>query len=189
MGYKYITDNNLYEKQTYMYSEYQGIDFIREYLDSRNSFLKMIKKMEGEGDKNAETAHSFVYKNLAELCENLKAGKKNNEMIERVNAYTKSFEVRKRIYTEYDANWKPLSSADFEEYESYIVFAECLLLTYRCTKCLKYFNCLLKLDDALISIQNKLEQPLKKYLIQIIQQELNIFNELTAVIGISEGVS
>ncbi len=43
MAYKYITDNNLYQKQTYMYSEYKGMDFIEEYLNSRQSYLKSSK--------------------------------------------------------------------------------------------------------------------------------------------------
>lgn len=187
MGYKYITENNLYEKQTYMYSAYKGIDFIKEYLNSRENCLKEIKKRGGY--KDTKPKHSFVYGDLVELCEKLKAGKKNDEIMQLVNAYTKSFEVRKRIYSEYDAEWKPLSGTDFEEYESYIVFAECLLLAYRYTKCLKYFNCLLKLDDTLISIQNKLDQQLRIYLSQVLRQELNIFNELVAAIGVNEGVS
>ncbi len=29
MAYKYITDNNLYKKQTYMYSEYKGMLFLK----------------------------------------------------------------------------------------------------------------------------------------------------------------
>lgn len=40
MAYKYITDNNLYKKQTYMYSEYKGMLFFKEYLDSRQAFLE-----------------------------------------------------------------------------------------------------------------------------------------------------
>lgn len=38
MEYKYITENNLFEKQTYMYSEYKGIDFIKEYMSSRKNW-------------------------------------------------------------------------------------------------------------------------------------------------------
>lgn len=132
--------------------------------------------------------HSVVYKDLVELCENLKAGRQNDKDFELVNAYTKSFEVRKRIYTEYNADWKPLCGAGFEEYESYLVFAECLLSAYRLTKCLKYFNCLLKLDDTLISVQNRMQRHLKEHLGQILIQELDIFSQLVAANGVSEEV-
>lgn len=47
MLYKYITSNNLYEKQNYMYSEYGGIEFIKEYINSRQKYLNII--ISGEG--------------------------------------------------------------------------------------------------------------------------------------------
>lgn len=185
MGYKYITNNNLYEKQTYMYSEYRGIDFIKEYLDTRKKCLHEIEGIRGEESK---TVHSFVYEELSELYKNLKEGKKNKDVIELVNSYTKSFEVRKRIYTEYDAEWKPLGDAGFEEYESYLVFAECLLLAYQYTNCLKYFNCLLKLNDTLISIKDHMGQRSKEHFCGILRQELDIFDQLTAANEVSEEV-
>lgn len=179
MGYKYVTDNNLYEKQTYMYSEYRGLDFIKEYVESRKKCLKNVKKIEGRGIKGA-SSHSRVYEELVELCDNLKTGKNDKEVFALLNAYTKSFEVRKRIYTEYCADWKPVCNAGFEEYGSYLVFAECLLYAYRQTKCLKYFSCLLKLDDTLISIQDRMEQQLKERLDWILIQELDIFSQMAA---------
>ena len=188
MKYKYITRNNLYEKQTYMYSEFKGMDFIKEYLNSRKNCLNEFDKTETVG-KGTEITYSVVYKDLLSNCENLKTGKNLNKAIASVNAYTKSFEVRKRIYTGYDAEWKPLNGAGFEEYESYLVFADCLLLAYHQTKCLKYFNCLLKLDDTLLSIQNRMGQEAKEHFRQTIQQELDIFNQLASANGISEGVS
>lgn len=42
MLYKYITGNNLYEKQNYLYSEYGGIEFIEEYINSRQKYLNSI---------------------------------------------------------------------------------------------------------------------------------------------------
>lgn len=47
MGYKYVTSNNLYEKQTYEYSEYRGIDFITEYLESRKRCFINPENIEG----------------------------------------------------------------------------------------------------------------------------------------------
>lgn len=185
MGYKYITGNNLYEKQTYRYSEYRGKDFIKEYIESRKKYLKNTENI-GGGMKQKPC--SCVYDELAELCKNLKTGNTSNEIYELVNAYTKNFEVRKRIYTKYDTDWSPSCDSGFEEYESYLVLAECLLSAYQHTKCLKYFNCLLKLDDTLISIQNRMSQQLKEHLIRILMQELSIFSQLAIENGVSEEV-
>ncbi|MBD5444736.1 MAG: hypothetical protein HDR29_04205 [Lachnospiraceae bacterium] len=185
MGYRYITENNLYHKQNYMYSDYKGIDFIKEYLDSRNDYIDQYGEIGREGHSAVPAPDNSVYVELLRLYEELRAGNKNKEVIELVNAYVKSFEVRKRIYMEYTDEWKPLNNVGFEEYESYIIFAECLILAYRCTKCLKYFNCLLKLDDTLISIQDNLEPRSKKRFRRVLEQELNIFNQLTVENGIN----
>ena len=40
MSYKYITENNLEHKQTYMYSEYGGMNFLLEYECIRQEFIK-----------------------------------------------------------------------------------------------------------------------------------------------------
>ncbi len=184
MSYEYITKNNLYEKQTYMYSAYKGLDFLKEYLDSRNAFLERQEAPEACGAAQDETDCNLVQQNLLQILQELQNGNYGQEIISSVNAYTKSFEVRKRLYSCYDNNWKPVSDAGFEDYESYLLFAECLLLVYRHTKCLKYFSCLLKLDDTLLSVQEKLENPLKKRCCQIISQELEIFYQLAGEHGV-----
>ena len=51
MSYKYVTDNNLYEKQTYMYSEYKGRAFLNDYISSRQNCLR---KVLGVGKENDE---------------------------------------------------------------------------------------------------------------------------------------
>ena len=190
MGYKYITGNNLYEKQTYMYSEYKGMEFIKEYLESRKSCMEELEETSGGHAGGPDVAmHSNVLEDLSRLREELQSGNGGDWLIKSVNAYTKSFEVRKRIYTEYDDDWKPSSSAGFEEYESYLVFAECLLLSYYRTKCLKYFSCLLKLDDSLISIHDRMGRQSKRQFLRILEQELDIFSRLASANGISEGAS
>lgn len=197
MAYKYITDNNLYEKQNYMYSEYGGKDFINEYLESRQTYVK--KQMErSEFDEEIplmEALHkpnNLVRQNLQEMLTQLKAGDTNGscrQIMNCVNAYTKSFEVRKRLYTGYDDNWKPLEGAGFEDYTSYLLFADCLLQGYRHTGCLKYFSCLLKVNDTLLSVQNQLDEQSKTLFCQIIRQELNIFYQLAREKGIDVEVA
>lgn len=177
MAYKYITDNNLYEKQTYMYSEYKGMAFLKEYLESRQAFLKQNE--DGKTDNAVEEPlRNPVQKSLLDLKRNMENEKHDKEAVSLMNAYTKSFEVRKRIYTEYDDNWKPLSGAGFANSENYLLFADCLLLAYRNLKCMKYLNCLLKVVDTLLSIQDQLDCQSKRYFGCIIQQELDIVSQI-----------
>ena len=186
MAYKYITENNLYHKQSYMYSEYGGIEFLKEYVASRREYLnrwERQKDREIECVKEASGLQDAV-QDLQNIRQAFIENRQNGKTIDSVKGYTKSFEVRKRIYREYDNNWKPTGNMEFEDYEAYIIFAECLVFTFRYTKCLKYFSCLLKVDDTLLSVQDKLNISLKKALYNIIKSELDIFYQLTEENGI-----
>lgn len=178
MAYEYITDNNLYKKQTYMYSEYRGVDFLKDYLDSRHKCIDS-QKTQIEGILPcAESPDDSVQRDFMEILQKLKTGDCSKEIINTMNAYTKSFEVRKRIYSCYDSHWKPVESAGFENYHSYLLFADCLLHMYQSTGCLKYFSCLLKVDDTLLSIQSRLPERLQGYFSQLISRELDAFYQL-----------
>lgn len=174
MSYKYITNNNLYDKQNYMYSEFGGTEFLADYIDSRMKY----SNNGCSGDIVTIEYHCATGQKLHSILEKLKTGQAERETIDSVNSYTKSFEVRKRIYTNYDDNFKPSDDAGFEDYDNYLIFAECVLLMYRKTGCLKYFNCLLKVDDTLLSVWDKLQEYQKQYMSNIICQELDCFYRL-----------
>lgn len=166
MAYKYITKNNLYDKQTYMYSEYGGRIFLEEYLDSRKDYLEKVDQGE---------AANRVRRELSEIYWELETGKNKENAMEILKAYTKSFEVRKRLYTGYDENWRPEMGTGFEDYVNYLLFGNCLCLAYRNTRCLKYFSCLLKVDDTLLSVQDKLNGMEKECLCRLVRAELDLF--------------
>lgn len=174
MSYKYITDNNLYEKQNYMYSEFGGTEFLADYINSRKKYLNSVEHR----DIAAPEYHCATGQELQGILKKLKAGQAERETIDLINSYTKSFEVRKRIYTNYDDNFKPSPDAGFEDYDSYLLFAECLVLMYRQTGCLMYFNCLLKVDDTLLSVWEKLQKYQKECMSQIICHELDCFYQI-----------
>ena len=180
MAYEYVTDNNLYQKQTYMYSEYRGREFLKDYLDSRHQYVDSIKYKndESESVSREEGVADPVQSNLLLILRKLESGEYDRELTDRMNAYTKSFEVRKRIYSGYDSRWKPVEGAGFENYLSYLLFADCLLHMYENTGCLKYFSCLLKVDDTKVSASGHLSGNLTGYLRTIIVRELEIFEQL-----------
>ena len=187
MAYKYITENNLYDKQTYMYSQYGGMDFLKEYVDTREKYLNKCEKLENAATEcsGEETTLNDVVQDLLNIRQALKSNGQDSRAIDLINAYTKSFEVRKRIYEEYDNNWKPIGNMEFEDYEAYLIFADCLILSYGYTRCLKYFSCLIKVNDTLLSVQDKLDGRLKRFFYKIIKDELHIFYELAEENGIS----
>lgn len=188
MAYEYITDNNLYEKQHYMYSEYRGVDFLKDYLDSRYKYIDS-RKIWGGISSYTESLDDLVQNDFMGILQKLKDGDYSRETIDTMNAYTKSFEVRKRIYLCYDSHWKPVEGTGFENYYSYLLFADCLLHMYQHTGCLKYFSCLLKVDDSLLSVQSRLPENLQGYFSQLISRELDVFFQLARENGLDEEVT
>ncbi len=174
-----------------MYSEYSGIKFLKDYVSSRQKYLNQRRVDESQIKDNCiqtysrgTEALSDTMKDLLELRNQLRAGHVDVYVKERVNAYTKSFEVRKRLYNAYDSAWKPVGSMDFEDYTAYLVFAECLAVTFQNTNCLKYFSCLLKVDDALLSVYEKLDAVQMDKLYWLIEKELGIFYQIMDERGI-----
>ena len=185
MTYKYITDNNLFCKQNYMYSEYREMEFLKEYLCSRYSYLDKQKLRRNRSLYSEEVVcTSIVVRELKQIRDQIREGHCDEHTLDKVKQYTKSFEVRKRIYEEYDDYWKPVNGAQFENGEAYILFAECLISTYQHTNCLKYFSCLLKVDDTLLSIQEQLQERLQERLSHILTEELQIFNQVASDSGV-----
>jgi len=184
MAYKYITENNLYEKQNYMYSEYRGTVFLREYFESRKNALNDKETGKAESLDQKYTGDNPTKVNLGQLFGKLEDGEYSGEILAEINRYVKSFEVRKRIYTEYDDSWKPVAGAGFEDYDNYLLLAECLIRVYGQEACLKHFSCLLKVDDTLVSVRDKMDASQRERLKEIIRQELYYFDRLADKAGI-----
>ena len=77
MAYKYITENNLYNKQTYMYSEYNGICFLKEYVASRQKYLNNFKSLKEciTKDNEDESELTDVMQDLLHIKNALKSDK------------------------------------------------------------------------------------------------------------------
>jgi hypothetical protein len=179
MTYDYITDNNLYDKQNYMYSKYCGVDFLEAYAESRKMKASSDVSREFSNDKEFQ---SETYCQLGQIYEDLSNGA-DKSALSRLNGFVKSFEVRKRLYDRYH-DWKPSEGASFENYENYLIFSDCLLEAYAATGNLKYFSCVLKVDDTLLSLQDKLSSAQAARLRTIIDRELRYFRELLEEHGI-----
>lgn len=164
MDYIYVTENNLENRQKYTYSQYGGEDFLNAYMDSRKSFIeeKLIEP---------EPVH-VTYNELSML---VWGGVEGFDTL--ADAYVKTFEVRKRIYTAYDANWVPMTT-DRTDYVNYILLAKVLIGMYKKTSCLKYVNCLLKVDDTLLSIKDNMPYSCQLELQGVLTEELSIYENL-----------
>ena len=177
MEYKYITENNLENRQYYMYSEYGGSEFIKSYLAVREQAIQVVKPVEDSKEfdviceeylnHRSQSPTFLELKNL--LCKVMQNRVDDAE----ISFYLKTFEVRKRIYTEYDKNTgKPAEGANYQNRDNYILFSVLMCHLYKQTHKLQYLNALLKVNDTLISIQNLLGESENQILQEVLKQEV-----------------
>lgn len=178
MNYKYITENNLEYRQNYMYSEYEGKEFLLEMFATRHD------KMNAE---RLTIKHVIEYVNVidnepittSKLINIIYALKDKNYSREEADRYVKAFEVRKRLYNEYiDNSIKPSENSKYSNYINYILLAVICIMFYEHTDSLKYLNTLLKLDDTILSLYNMISQDDKNIFGYILRSENVYIKEL-----------
>ena len=209
MSYKYITDDNLENRQNYMYSKFYGHEFLKEYRKMRIQYidnlkasieLSTVKDIVGSELKKLTVLAISLVKggnnngifvrcddwqdDLGKLkkTENINLQEIFNIMLKNVNkqeflhsktvgdffnSLIKSFEVRKKIYSNYYPNFKPVDDNDYKHLENYLIFACFMGVYYLVTDNLKYLNTLIKLNDTLLSLFNRLGLPEQKALLMI----------------------
>lgn len=173
MKYIYITDNNLEKRQKYNYSQYGGDAFLKSYFESRKNTIEQLR------DK------SIVHQTYAELksIKNrlLTAKIIDTELKKEIDAYVKTFEVRKRLYSGYDQYWKPVCET-YNDYNNYVMLAQILINIYEISHNIKYFSCLMKLDDTLISLIPIAPQSIRTEIKSILETEITKYELYRATI-------
>lgn len=169
MEYIYVTENNFLNKQKYSYSEFGGQDFLDAYIKNRWDALDYLKKKDLKKNK-------YSYDDLCSIL--LQIYQKGTVDKELCDKYVQKFEVQKCFYKEYDQSWKPVLESGYSKLRTYILFAYVLLGMYQYTKGLKYYNCLLKVDDTLISQKDYLSDGEKVLFTDILKRELKIYEAI-----------
>jgi hypothetical protein len=193
MEYGYITDNNLENRQSYQYSGFQGRPFLAAYKESRN--LQILKDAPIIQENEMADCCANIMKNYYpkpvkreyvvlryELCAFLQ-DMLNKNVEEREFALfdriVKTFEVRKRLYHCYNSNFRPLDESDFYDCGLYLLFACGLVFAYKEKRNLTYLNALLKANDALLSLADKLHNFEREMLRYALSEEMRMVEELS----------
>ena len=170
MEYKYITNHNLENCQNYMYSQYCGREFLDAYKHSRLEYIEKYNDADSCYIVKANRQKSETETKLRNLS-------MDDSML--LDAFVKTFEVRKRLYTQYDwGTWRPESHAYYDDMELYLLLAEKCVEFYQRSKRLKLLNCLLKVDDTLLSECSLLDDVQKKRLCNVLKEELLLVDTL-----------
>lgn len=186
MLYKYVTENNLEDKQNYMYSEYAGEEFLESYFAIRNQYIKstvpflsrnnLIEYCKScHGDNVIEEKLSMICTKLFEDAQNFNIFKKE------INQITKTFEVHKRIYEQYDDFFRPVKTSGYSNYKNYLLCGIMLEEAYMISLNYKYLSCLLKMNDSIISIYKEMGNDEKKALHYILERERDAISNLCSI--------
>ena len=114
--------------------------------------------------KNKFSTNELYHSIIMELISN----PKNTQTIPIIDKFLKKFEIRKRIFLNYDNEFNIIGD-EFKEIQNYVLLSFMCLIRYQTTSDLKYLNTFLKLNDLICSakklIVNKIDISLFHYLL------------------------
>ena len=181
--YSYTRNNLLDIPQNYQMSSYEGPDFLISYQFSRKKIITELEKMP---DFISFSNNFFSSQDISDVYEIIKKNKfstnelyhsiimelisnpKNTQTIPIIDKFLKKFEIRKRIFLNYDNEFNIIGD-EFKEIQNYVLLSFMCLIRYQTTSDLKYLNTFLKLNDLICSakklIVNKIDISLFHYLL------------------------
>jgi hypothetical protein len=194
-NYDYTTNDLLKNPQKYQMTKYEGTDFLLAYKNQRNEIIKILNQQ--KIFTLDEIMNEFVllnslenlYKNSPILLSKLLSilisqyfTLQNSDLfLEILNILIKKFEIKKKLYSKYDLDFKEISTSydDLLNYEKLSLLA---LLHYDKTKNLKFLNVALKINDTLSSqIQNMNKKNEKLLMFFILKLELQYVTKLCEI--------
>jgi len=180
-SYLYSETNLLENPQKYQMSPFLGTNFLISFFKSRKNYLKKLEKIEKNfleldeiinqlsTEHTENTLDKFLQTNidteeiLSLLIINFSKTFDDELTNKILNEFIKKFEIKKRLYSSYDSNFKENSSL-YSNLRNYLLLSTLCMLAYKKNKNLKYLNTSLKLNDTVCSQINKLKTNLEKSL-------------------------
>jgi len=172
--YKYIDINTPKAKINYSYSKYGGELFLSSYFNLRKDVIFDERKAWAPilNINSTVTSELMFNKWINDLQKNFQFDRKE------LNLLLKRFEVTKKVFENYDQNYRPVDKLKFLNLRLYVLFSFILSLTYKKYGNLQYLNSLLKVNDINISNINKLDEETKNILYLSIKYEITFVKEL-----------
>ena len=195
-SYLYSETNLLENPQKYQMSPFLGTNFLISFFKSRKNYLKKLEKIEKNfleldeiinqlsTEHTENTLDKFLQTNidteeiLSLLIINFSKTFDDEFTNKILNGFIKKFEVKKRLYSSYDSNFKENSSL-YTNLRNYIILSTLCLMKYEKNKNLRYLNTSLKLSDTVCSQINEIKSNLDKSLFYyILKTELQNVDSL-----------
>lgn len=187
--YQFNKGNLLNEPKKYSFSQYQGRDFLEHYKKSRKEILndenQQIKSFEEFVEKNSEEFdNDYLVREILNTEKFLKILVKNivlkqNFDYDVLDIFVKKFEVKKKIFEEYDKEYLQ-NSERYENLMNYILLSGICLIAYEKRKNLKYLNVSLKLNDLLTNQIHTAKNSEGNFIQFLVKKELEYVENLIA---------
>ena len=195
MKYEYSQTNRLESPCFYMYTKYYGKEFLEAYFSNRIAIINnynikeedYLAKIYEESRQSlkyfSRNKDSTSYQLICLLIDMIESDK-NKNIYDLLSIYIKKYEVSKKLYQQYDNNFKPIGT-QWKNIDHYILLFIACGVYFLQSDNLKFLNCQLKLGDLIISIDNKLETPkFKEFALIGISIEMNSVNKLLVKHGL-----
>jgi len=196
-NYPYSSENLLEKPQKYQMSPFEGKDFLSSYLNSRKKIIQILEKNKKNPydeilnqfkkfiDVNFESFSEKIIleKFLSFLIYNLLEMNKDKQINEYVDLVLKKFEIKKRLYSTYNSEFKEITD-DYKNLHNYTLLALIFQIKYKQTKALKYLNAILKLNDILCSQHSNLNPQDAELTYHLLNHEIDFVSELCHKKGI-----
>jgi len=187
--YNFDKDNRLENRNTYFYVPFHGREFLDQWRASRAEVLSQSELPGNSFDSDgAVSVGEPPYRTELLLCSLhsslSKPGDENYKALSIIDKLLLRFEVTKRIYTEYDQDYRAYNRDSYYKLSLYLMFGELLVKALENTKKLTYLNGLLKLLDSLISIKQSLSEKEIQRLAWLCEQERIHVENVMSTVGI-----
>lgn len=183
--YDYLDRNLLENPQNYSYASVDGTLYLDEWKRKRNTIIRSIKPAEGSpiSDLVLEYKNDTQLSPTGQQLLNLIFSVMNDPVISpsieaQLQLWVKRFEVKKKLFLEYDDKKINGNVSNYSCGHNYILFSYLLLQCWKKIRKLQYLNCFLKLNDTICSIRSILTNNEKQILYWQLTQESKIVDEL-----------
>lgn len=196
-NYPYSSENLIENPQKYQMSPFEGKDFLSSYLNSRKKIIQILEKNKKNSydeildqfkkftDVNFESFSETIIleKFLSFLICNLFEMNKDEKTNEYVDLLLKKFEIKKRLYSTYNSEFKEITN-DYKNLHNYTLLTLIFQIKHKQTRALKYLNAILKLNDILCSQHSNLNSHDAELTYYLLRNEIDFVSELCHKKGI-----
>lgn len=173
--YKYQSLDPLKDRINYSYASFQGMTFVDEWFLYRRNFLK-------DGivpDEVIETLFNLNSSQTEVLFSTwIKSCLSDGAIHPDIYLVIKRFEVTKRLFNQYDQNYRTIIKNDYHNLNIYLQFGVLLTTAYSLKAALPFVNALIKLLDTMCSSNLNLTDSQQQALSYLVLEEKIIIESL-----------